>query len=227
MPAYPDRSGSRNANWRGGFESSCTQCGNRVWVKPSRADRQQRFCCKECHRQWMSRHVRANLASGWTGGDVECACQRCGAAFSVSKGEKKRGGGRYCSMACFGALRKLPMTEERASRRRIDQHMRGMMHASLKGGKAGRSWTTLVPYGIDLLIKHLLATMPDGYGWSDFIAGRLHIDHKIPRRAFNYTAPEDYDFQRCWALKNLQLLPVLENLKKGARLSEPFQPALL
>lgn len=38
---------------------------------------------------------------------------------------------------------------------------------------------------------------------------------------------DNVDFKRCWALKNLQLLPASENVLKGARLDRPFQPSLI
>ena len=43
------------------------------------------------------------------------------------------------------------------------------------------------------------------------------VDHKISRKSFNYNKPEDIDFQRCWALGNLQPLTKEDNLKKGSK----------
>jgi hypothetical protein len=60
----------------------------------------------------------------------------------------------------------------------------------------------------------------------DYIDGRLHLDHIIPLDAFNFTKPTDIDFQRCWALSNLQLLPADENIQKSNKISKPFQPNL-
>ena len=97
---------------------------------------------------------------------------------------------------------------------------------NLKREKKGRHWGGLVGYSISDLIKRLKSTMPEGYTWQDFIEGKLHIDHKIPISAFNYTKPEHIDFKRCWALSNLQLLPKGENLRKSNKLTKPFQPAL-
>ena len=80
---------------------------------------------------------------------------------------------------------------------------------------------------IDKLKQRLLDTIPTGCTWDDFLAGRLEIDHIVPRSAFNYVTPDDLDFKRCWALSNLQLLSAFDNNSKGAKLSAPFQPALL
>jgi len=97
---------------------------------------------------------------------------------------------------------------------------------SLKGNKAGRSWEELVGYTVEDLQKRLKKTMPKGYNWDDFLNGKLHIDHIIPKSVFQFESSNHPDFQRCWALKNLRLLPAKENLKKHAK-HEPFQPMLM
>lgn len=121
-----------------------------------------------------------------------------------------------------------------AKRRLLTKHvvasrMRGRMYDALRrtgGSKDGKSWREYVPYGVDDLVSHLKRTMPAGYCWDDLLSGKLHVDHIIPVSAFNFTSPEDIDFQKCWTLKNLRLLPALENVRKGAKLEKPFQPSL-
>lgn len=125
---------------------------------------------------------------------------------------------------------------ERARRRRaedarakINDRMSALVRHSLKktaGGKRRISWQNLVGYALDDLVPHLKRTIPAGYTWDDYLAGGLHLDHKIPVAAHNFTSPNDIDFKRCWALKNLQLLPKQENYEKRDKLSAPFQPAL-
>ena len=104
--------------------------------------------------------------------------------------------------------------------------MKSAINISLKGGKTGRHWETLVGYTLENLIEWLKITMPEGYTWQDYMEGRLHIDHKIPISVFNFKTPEHPDFKRCWALSNLQLLPAKENLIKSNKLLRPFQPSL-
>lgn len=98
---------------------------------------------------------------------------------------------------------------------RISRAMRGCLKGS---NKAGRHWETLVNYTLNDLTKRLKSTMPKGHTWQDFLNGKLHIDHIIPQSTFNYTKPEDEDFQKCWALGNLQLLTREENLKKSNKI---------
>jgi len=97
---------------------------------------------------------------------------------------------------------------------------------SLRKNKNGRHWEDLVGYTLNNLIKRLKKTMPEDYNWNDFLNGNLHIDHKIPISAFNFTKTEHTDFKRCWGLSNLQLLSAKENIIKYNKLSKPFQPSL-
>lgn len=108
----------------------------------------------------------------------------------------------------------------------LNHKMKNAIAISLKGNKGGRRWENLVNYSLEDLVKRIKRTMPAGYTWQDYLEGRLHIDHRIPISAFNYTKPEHIDFQKCWALNNLRLLPAEENLKKQAKLERSFQPAL-
>lgn len=96
---------------------------------------------------------------------------------------------------------------------------------ALKGDKAGRHWENLVGYSLKQLYRRLKKTIPKGYTWQDYLDGKLHIDHKTPVSVFNFEEPEDTDFQRCFALKNLQLLPARENIIKSNKLEGHFQPS--
>jgi len=99
---------------------------------------------------------------------------------------------------------------------KINRNIRRSIDLSLKGNKNGRHWENLVGYSLSDLIKRLKKTIPKNYNWEDYIEGKLHIDHIIPKSIFNYDKPEHTDFKRCWALSNLQLLPAKENLVKGS-----------
>jgi len=103
----------------------------------------------------------------------------------------------------------------------------GIRNSLKRYRKAHRHWESLVSYTYKELEKRLKITIPDGYNWQDYITGQtdLHIDHIIPVSAFNFNKPEDIDFQRCWALDNLQLLPAKKNISKNNKLEKPFQPS--
>lgn len=98
------------------------------------------------------------------------------------------------------------------------------IYSGLFKNKKGLHWETLVPYTISELIKHLEKQFKPGMSWDNY--GKWHIDHKVPKSKFNFSKPEHSDFQRCWALSNLQPMWARENLLKGAKLTKPFQPSL-
>ena len=108
----------------------------------------------------------------------------------------------------------------------LNLRMSSSISHSLKGNKKGRHWESLVGYTANDLIKRLKKMLPKNYTWQDYLEAKLHIDHIIPISAFNFTKPEQIDFQRCWSLENLQLLPARENIVKKDKLTEPFQPSL-
>ncbi len=120
--------------------------------------------------------------------------------------------------------------QHRRIRRKTDSYFRlnwlmskGVRRIKDSSIKQGQSWKTLVPYTLTELKKHLKRTLPDGYTWKDFMEGKLHIDHILPRAIFQYEKAEDIAFQICWGLDNLRLLPIKENLNKGKKLIKPFQ----
>lgn len=123
----------------------------------------------------------------------------------------------------------------------LKEKRKNNLHFNLKSKMITRMWFALrsknkdynwnkrsfnIGYSIEELKNHLQKTMPNGYTWQDYLNGKLHIDHIIPINAFNFTSPDHEDFKRCWALKNLQLIPAEENLIKGKKIDKPFQPSL-
>jgi len=108
----------------------------------------------------------------------------------------------------------------------INHNISGAIYKSIKGNKVGRHWEDLVGYTLSDLIRRLKKTMPKGYNWDNFLRGELHIDHIIPKSVFDFDSSNQINFQKCWSLKNLQLLPAKENRIKHDKLYKPFQPAL-
>jgi hypothetical protein len=106
----------------------------------------------------------------------------------------------------------------------INNRISSRMCASLRGNKHGRPWETLVGYSLAQLMRHLEKHFLPGMSWQN--RDLWHIDHKIPLSVFNFQHPEDMDFKKAWALKNLQPLWKHDNLVKNNRLDRPFQPSL-
>ena len=133
---------------------------------------------------------------------------------------------------------RLPETKARANKKhkvkwaadpmfRLKYGIGNQMSVSLKGVKAGRQWENLVGYTLTQLVKHLEKQFIKGMVWENYGKGGWVIDHIIPRKVFNFTKPEHVDFQKCWALKNLQPMWEHDNQVKNCRLTKHFQPSLL
>ena len=106
----------------------------------------------------------------------------------------------------------------------INTRIAVLVRISLKGNKHGCHWENLVGYTLAQLMRHLEKHFLPGMSWET--RSLWHIDHKIPLSAFNFECPQDIDFRRAWALKNLQPLWKQDNLVKNNKLDRPFQPSL-
>jgi len=130
--------------------------------------------------------------------------------------EKNRGKRRLIGKRSSKKYRSSP-------RGKLTKRISDLIRMTLNGEKRGRSWELLVGYNVDQLKQHLEKQFLPGMSWGN--RGLWHIDHRIPVSAFNYKTPEDIDFKKCWALKNLQPLWATDNHVKHAKLDKPFQPA--
>lgn len=105
-------------------------------------------------------------------------------------------------------------------RARLSTRMSNMIRLRLRArlaNKNHRHRNDYLPYNIDELVMHLEKGFTKGMTWDNY--GKWHLDHIIPDSSFNYTSVEDKEFQKCWALKNLQPLWASDNRSKGNRIS--------
>lgn len=127
---------------------------------------------------------------------------------------------------------KLKMQRARAHKKRVStpggrlslQIKNGMTRGLKFGGKQGRRTFDILGYSFEELMSHLERQFQPGMTWENY--GEWHVDHKTPLSAHNYETIDDIDFKRAWALSNLQPLWGLDNKRKHAKLSQPFQPSL-
>lgn len=96
----------------------------------------------------------------------------------------------------------------------IHKKMSCSIRASLKNGKNGRKWETLVGYTTSGLKEHIESLFIDDMSWNKFINGEIHLDHMIPKSLWKFETPNDREFRQCWALCNLQPLWAFDNLSK-------------
>lgn len=107
---------------------------------------------------------------------------------------------------------------------RLSNGISAGIRRSLKRGKQGCHWESLVGYTLAQLVAHLESLFQPGMSWDN--CGDWHLDHVVPISAFNFSCAEDLDFRRCWALSNLQPLWAAENIRKSDKHEGAFQPCL-
>jgi len=211
----------------------CAQCGEKKSISPS-AVRIKNFCNIECRSAYYRVAYAGSGHPQYKGNKPTAPCKQCGAPRSEWKSKQR--GKYFCSTRCSaiwtgkrhrgknhhrykGGPKAEKLRRLSNPRNLINHRMSKLVRATMKrhlgsSNKAGKSWTEIFGYPIDELFQRLQATMPEGYTWEDFRSGKLHIDHIRAVSRFNFSSIEDPEFKRCWALKNLQLLPWLENIRK-------------
>jgi hypothetical protein len=102
--------------------------------------------------------------------------------------------------------------------------IRSKIHRQLINGKGGKKTFELLGYTPEQLKRNLEKKFLPGMSWDNY--GKWHIDHIIPRAAFNITSFNDIDFKRCWALSNLQPLWAMDNYTKRDKIVRPFQRSI-
>jgi hypothetical protein len=133
---------------------------------------------------------------------------------------------------CNVERRKLRVKERREfdPKIKLQDSMRARMRHDLKRGKAGITshaiLNNILHYDIEKLKAHLEKQFLPDMSWDNYGINGWHIDHIIPVSVFNFKSPNDIDFKKCWALKNLRPMWAKDNCSKGSRLSKPFQPSL-
>lgn len=201
------------------------------------------YYCKECHnqrnREWRESYPEKNRAS-------RAKCRESYQKYYLENREKicaKQAEYRKKNPAKaverYRLWRKANPEKFRAIGRRAHQKRRstlkGRMHARIRwavrkmlhGGKGGRKLESVVGFTTDQLIKNMEKKFTKGMTLALLKEGKIHIDHKIPVKVFNFEKPEDDDFKKCWSLNNLQPLWAKDNLSKGAKLDKHFQPSLV
>lgn len=136
-------------------------------------------------------------------------------AARVRKAAAQRARASRSQTAGMSALEKYRWRMENRPEFVINQRMRTSIKKALRGRKAGRRWEALVGYTCADLVEHLMRQMPAGYTLADLGSGRIHIDHIVPKSAFDVTDPAE--LRACWSLANLRPVPAAVNLRKGSK----------
>lgn len=108
---------------------------------------------------------------------------------------------------------------------RLNYNISRSISDSIKRGKNGYHWESLVGYTLQDLMKHLEKQFAPQMNWDNY-GSYWHLDHIVPISVFNFDNYNHIDFKRCWALQNLQPLEKIENMKKHNKINSSFQPNL-
>lgn len=229
----------KSSRWKGGkIEVNCYYCGRLFKIAPSIIKiGKGKYCSKKCYTYFMKEYpnkgtykkghvvttkIRDKISNSKKG--------QSGYWLDKPRSEETKlkikkslfmGGSKESEKRRYIKSRKYNLKYQ------LNQRMREGFCRTLKNGiKNGRHWENLVPYNFIQLKNHLQKTLPENYSWQDFFQGKFHIDHIIPINAYEFDKPEDFQFQECWALENLRLLPRKENLRKSKKIIKSYQICL-
>lgn len=195
-------------------------------VKPKTGKR-QRWCCSQCKAEGTRlQKMEKRRAAGMGQVGATYICENCKLQYTRAYCRQM-----YCS-ACMDLSAKdgIPKYRKRQSvyqsarnkaRRRaipsvsICERMSAGIKNSLRDGKAGRSWESLVGYTVSELMAHLERQFLPGMNWGN--RSDWHIDHIVPVVAFKFESPDDEAFRRCWSLPNLRPMWARDNIRKSGR----------
>lgn len=140
-------------------------------------------------------------------------------ARSKERAEKKREEIRAHLRARYRFLR--DAGDHRALRSRLSRAVRRCLASEVSGGKQRQSCFKLLGYTSKELLDHLVSGFTEGMTVELLLKGAIHIDHIRPISSFSIAGVHCPEFKACWALKNLQPLWAIDNIRKGAKWSPP------
>jgi hypothetical protein len=79
--------------------------------------------------------------------------------------------------------------------------------------KGGSTFSAL-PYSPQDLVEHLERQFDEKMNWDNY-GSYWDVDHIYPQSLLPYDSLDHTNFQKCWALDNLQPLEKMENIKKS------------
>lgn len=177
-------------------------------------------CSKQTIRNWLFefglKEKEKNKNQGIVDGKKKC--YSCGRWLPVSKFYKDKNNTTGIESQCKKCRSEHYNKKYRNDPTfRLNESVSRLMRYHLKENKGGQHWEDLVGYTIEDLENHLETQFKEGMNWANY--GDWHIDHIKPVSSFDFENPKDKEFQKCWALDNLQPLWAKENIKKGDKLN--------
>lgn len=232
----------RNGKYKDGYMTWCKSCLNAYtyeWRKNNieKSREMGRRCYKkhaqeynEVHRKYCiaNPEKRKQTAKNWYDKNIDRA-KEASKKYRENNREKRRElaySWRKKNPERWRTIcKKYEAKINKQPKRKLNINVSCMIRNALKANKTGRHWETLTGYTLEQLIKHLEKQFDKNMTWDNY-GSYWSVDHILPLSVHNFTEPENIDFKRAWALKNLRPLEKIANIKKSNKLSKPFQPAL-
>lgn len=106
---------------------------------------------------------------------------------------------------------------------RLSNNCSRMINLALNGRKEHYSIWEFLPYTIIGELKlHIESQFDESMNWDNY-GSYWHLDHILPQSSFPYTNMCDDNFQKCWALDNLQPLEAIKNIKKSNKVFDEIK----
>jgi hypothetical protein len=102
------------------------------------------------------------------------------------------------------------------ARENMRNRFKDLMRTVKNGG--AKSFSELIGCTTSELAKHLEGQFSPWMTWENY-GKKWHVDHIIPVASFDQTCPKQRKI--CWHFSNLRPLGAVENMRKGARITEP------
>lgn len=153
---------------------------------------------------------------------LQSQCKRCKSAAISAYYQTPEGRERKAkpSKPSAEALRRKSLKAYYKNRVAANMSRRIRKSLGVKGGKANRSWCTLVGYSALDLRQHLEAQFDESMSWANY-GETWHIDHIVPLAFFGCKDASSPLFRLAWSLDNLRPLVKPKNLRKGRELNCP------
>jgi len=92
-----------------------------------------------------------------------------------------------------------------------------ILRANIRNGGRSRKVENMLGYSISELLIHLEKQFTKSMTWDKFNNGEIHIDHIIPKAAFDLS--DENEWRTCWGLPNLRPLWAKDNHAKSAKVT--------
>ena len=215
-----------------GFRNDCKKCYNKQkkeWAEnnPEKRKKSSKKYCennkekiKENWQKWYKNNKKKHRE--WAINNPE-KVKECNKKYYQNNKEKINGRCKKYRQNNWDKIKKYLCDRKKINIHfKIKSNISSLIYNRLKfrlSSKNGKLTWSFLPYTVDDLIKHLESLFEPWMNWSNYGKGKGKwvIDHRHPDSLFYYTSVEDEEFQKCWALSNLQPMEYIENIKKGKK----------